>query len=130
MVDNINPSKDGVVKFRRRRGNTRFYSKDILYLVLLPRFCSLSGVIMDCHEKCKPMGITVILIILRRIGLNTNMPRLAFKNVICSGPCKEYSVLALRYPKVTNGPKEEIIYDSFLIHDEMTHLHCAVMQVN
>lgn len=91
----------------------------MLFPVLLPGFSHLTAlIIMDCHVKCKHLGIAATLCKFRLSGFWVHKARQRIKAVISScSLCKKYNAISFKYPKVTNLPKHRVNFVRPYLHN-------------
>ena len=66
---NLFLDEEELIRFRGKIGKSEFHSQNVLFPILLPRFSRLTELIfMDCHIKCKHLGIAATLCKLRLSG--------------------------------------------------------------
>ena len=65
--------------------------------------------IINMHEKCKHLGLSVTLTKLRLNGVWITKSRQCNKKILSTCfICKRYNSIAFKYPKVTNLPKNRV----------------------
>lgn len=108
----------GLIRSRGRIGKSEFHSPDILFPVLLPGFSHLTAlIIMDCHVKCKHLGIAATLCKFRLSGFWVHKARQRIKAVISScSLCKKYNAISFKFPKVTNLPQHRVNFVRPYLH--------------
>lgn len=101
---------EGLIRSRGRIGKSTYFSDAVLHPILLPKSCHVTSlIIMDCHLKCRHLGIAATFSKFRMLGFWIPKARQAIKTVIsCCVICKKYNTLSFRYPKVTNLPKHRV----------------------
>ena len=112
LVRDLNLFKDdqGVIRSKGRLRRCAHLPYDVIHPVLLARNGNLTNLIIrKCHEKCKHMGISSTLNMLRNQGFWLPRARPKIKQILKQCVlCSKFNSFAFRYPKPTDFHKDKV----------------------
>ena len=107
---NLFVDTEGIIRSEGRIGKSTMYEYEVLKPILLGKDHYLTElIIMDCHKRCKHLGIQTTLNKVRISGFWVPKARQMVKKVLSQCiACQKINNLTFKYPKVTNLPKHRV----------------------